>query len=168
MSAPYEREIEEALRAEEREIETEAVRLAARLSAKLGSLIAQNPARGEQVFNDICAGALSAERLGLVEAQAPVRMRGPQVRLVAPEPLYEKIPEVEAQIMDVLEAEPRGMGLPDLHERLLEAGLSLSRGNLSVRLHRMVKAARVESPARGFYVLTPGAREKRERERRAP
>lgn len=127
---------------------------------RLSSLSAHSPLR------EFAAGAVAA---ATPDASAPVKE--PRLQIIrgaaTEESPLERLPEIETQIMDILEAEPRGMGLGDVHERLLDLGYPLTRGNLSVRLHRMVRAWRVETPARGFYALSPSAREKRDRERQA-
>ena len=72
----------------------------------------------------------------------------------APAETNERIPEIEIAIMEILEGENAGMHLEDINARLEDLGHNASRGGLSVRLHRMVRAGRLTSPARGHYALS--------------
>jgi hypothetical protein len=70
--------------------------------------------------------------------------------------------EVEPVILEALEGEPGGMHVDSIHELLGEMGFDITKGNLSVKLHRMIKSGRLVSTARGFYGLSTMERARRQ------
>jgi len=70
--------------------------------------------------------------------------------------------EFEPMIVEVLEGEPGGMHVDAVFELLGEMGFDITKGNLSVKLHRMIKAGRLISTARGFYALSTMERARRQ------
>jgi DNA-binding transcriptional regulator PaaX len=70
--------------------------------------------------------------------------------------------EFEPMIVEVLEGEPGGMHVDAVFELLSEMGFDITKGNLSVKLHRMIKAGRLISTARGFYALSTMERARRQ------
>jgi hypothetical protein len=73
----------------------------------------------------------------------------------------ERAPEIEVNIMDILGGEATGMHIDAIQEHLEDFAQEVTKGNLSVRLHRMVKAGRLMSTARGFYALSAMERARR-------
>lgn len=69
--------------------------------------------------------------------------------------------EVEPVILEALEGEGGGMHVDSIHELLGEMGFEITKGNLSVKLHRMIKSGRLVSTARGFYGLSTMERARR-------
>jgi hypothetical protein len=68
--------------------------------------------------------------------------------------MRERVPEIESEIMNIIAAEGGDVSLSLLHERLQEIGPEISKGTLSVRLHRMVTSGRLVSPSRAHYALS--------------
>jgi hypothetical protein len=166
----FHRELMDAQREARRAVEEDVKKLAAALATRiklLATLDAGEAARWRRRIGDLLADAPPPNAADPETAENPESRRARKFAVVASQEdgAPEKIPEIETQILDILEAEPRGMGLTDIHERMLDLGYPLTKGNLSVRLHRMARAFRVETPARGFYSLSPSIREKRGRER---
>ncbi len=70
--------------------------------------------------------------------------------------------EMEPMLIEMLEGEPGGMHVDAIFELLAEMGFEVTKGNLSVKLHRMIKAGRLVSTARGFYALSTMERARRQ------
>jgi DNA-binding transcriptional regulator PaaX len=70
--------------------------------------------------------------------------------------------EIEPMIVELLEGETGGMHVDAVFELLCEMGFEITKGNLSVKLHRMIKAGRLISTARGFYALSTMERARRQ------
>jgi DNA-binding transcriptional regulator PaaX len=62
----------------------------------------------------------------------------------------------------LLEGEISGMHVDAIFELLCEMGFEITKGNLSVKLHRMIKSGRLISTARGFYALSTMERARRQ------
>ena len=73
----------------------------------------------------------------------------------------DKVPEIEIDIMDILDGDSAGMHIDAIHDRLEDLSLGVTKGNLSVRLHRMMKSGRLMSTARGHYALSDAERTRR-------
>jgi hypothetical protein len=73
----------------------------------------------------------------------------------------EKLGEPEALILEIVEGEDGGMHVDAIFELLGELGLEITKGNLSVKLHRMIKSGRLMSTARGCYGLSSMERARR-------
>lgn len=68
----------------------------------------------------------------------------------------EKLPEIEQQIIDMVgESDDGGMRLDDIYAHLGDMGVTITKGALQVRLHRMKEARRLHSPTRAVYTLHP-------------
>jgi hypothetical protein len=73
----------------------------------------------------------------------------------------EKQGEFDAILLELVEGEEGGMHVDAIFELLTEMGVEITKGNLSVKLHRMIKAGRLISTARGCYGLSAMERARR-------
>jgi len=69
--------------------------------------------------------------------------------------------ELESILLELVEGEEGGLHVDALFELLNEMGVETTKGNLSVKLHRMIKAGRLVSTARGCYGLSAMERARR-------
>lgn len=61
----------------------------------------------------------------------------------------------------MIESEEQGMHLDAIHEHLKNIGQDMTKGTLSVKLHRLVKSDRLVNPHRAHYALSSNERTKR-------
>jgi hypothetical protein len=140
-----------------REAHEETRRLLARVEIVIAGLSAKDPAAGldlrRSVVEFLAAAGDGPSRRG--EAYLSVVGR-------AQERVNERAGELEAMIVELLEGEAGGMHVDAVFEVLTETGFEITKGNLSVKLHRMLKAGRLVSTARGFYALSTMERARRQ------
>ncbi len=136
-----------------REARDETRRLLARLEIVIAGLAAKDPAAGL----DLRRSAVEF----LAAAGDGVR-RGESFLSVVGRPQNERASEVEPMIVEMLEGEAGGLHVDAIFELLTETGFEITKGNLSVKLHRMLKAGRLVSTARGFYALSTMERARRQ------
>ncbi len=135
-----------------REGRDEARRLLARLEIVISGLSAKDPAAG-----------LDLRRMAiefLVSAGDDHARRGDTHLSVVR--ASDRGGEVEPTIVELLEGENAGLHVDAIFELLSEMGVEITKGNLSVRLHRMIKSGRLVSAGRGFYALSTMERARRQ------
>ncbi len=150
-----------------REAKDEVRRLLARIEVNISGLAAKDAAAGfdlrrmavEFLANAGDAPATRGRPGG--ENIIPVASRESVGRNAGAPAVPEKFNEIEAMIIEVLEGEASGMHVDAIHELLPELGFEITKGNLSVRLHRMIKTGRLMSTARGCYALSTIERARR-------
>ena len=157
MSATFEQNAEfTALAA--REAREEARRLLARIEIVITGLTCKDPAAGldlRRMAVEFLVAAGDAQGSGLGrrgEGHLSVVGRSPN----------DRAGEIEPMIVELLEGENGGMHVDAVFELLCEMGFEITKGNLSVKLHRMIKAGRLISTARGFYALSTMERARRQ------
>ncbi len=138
-----------------REARDEARRLLARIEIIISGLAAKDMNAGLELRRsavEFLASAGDAQRRGDSSSHLSVvgRTGG------------DRSGEFEPMIVEVLEGEPGGMHVDAIFELLSEMGFDITKGNLSVKLHRMIKAGRLISTARGFYALSTMERARRQ------
>ncbi|MCI4678995.1 hypothetical protein K9U39_09070 [Rhodoblastus acidophilus] len=153
MSAGFEQNAE-FLALAAREARDETRRLLARLEIVIAGLAAKDPAAGL----DLRRSAVEF----LASAGDGVARRGDAFLSVVGRPQSERASEIEPMIVEMLESEAGGMHVDAVFEMLTEMGFEITKGNLSVKLHRMLKAGRLISTARGFYALSTMERARRQ------
>ncbi len=136
-----------------REARDEARRLLARLEIVVSGLSVKDPAAGLELRR-------SAVEFLVASGDAPGRRGEPHLSVVAARG-GERGGEIETTIVEIVEGEPGGMHVDAIFELLGEIGVEITKGNLSVKLHRMIKAGRLVSTARGFYGLSTMERARR-------
>lgn len=154
MSATFEQNAEFfALAA--REAREEVRRLLARIEVNIAGVAAKDPAAGLELRR-------SAVEFLVAAGDAQVR-RPPDAHLsVVGRGAGDRAGEIEPMIVELLEGETAGMHVDAVFELLCEMGYEITKGNLSVKLHRMIKAGRLISTARGFYALSTMERARRQ------
>jgi hypothetical protein len=153
MSAGFEQNAE-FLALAAREARDETRRLLARIEIVISGLAAKDPAAGL----DLRRSAVEF----LAAAGDGVARRGDAFLSVVGRPQSERASEIEPMIVEMLESEAGGMHVDAVFEMLTEMGFEITKGNLSVKLHRMLKAGRLISTARGFYALSTMERARRQ------
>jgi hypothetical protein len=153
MSATFEQNAE-FLALAAREARDETRRLLSRLEIVIAGLSAKDPAAGLELRRSTVEFLAAAG-----DGQA---RRGETYLSVVGRPPSERASEIEPMIVEMLEGEPGGMHVDAIFELLTEMGFEITKGNLSVKLHRMLKAGRLVSTARGFYALSTMERARRQ------
>jgi hypothetical protein len=153
MSATFEQNAE-FLAVAAREAREEARRLLARLEILIAGLSAKDPASGLDLRRSAVEFLASA-------GDSQARRGDTHLSVVARAP-SDRSSEMEPMLIEMLEGEPGGMHVDAIFELLTEMGFEVTKGNLSVKLHRMIKAGRLVSTARGFYALSTMERARRQ------
>jgi hypothetical protein len=153
MSAVFEQNAE-FLALAAREARDEARRLLARMEIVIAGLAAKDPAAGLDLRRSAVEFLAAAGDGGA--------RRGESFLSVVGRPQSERAGEVEPMMVEILEGEVGGLHVDAIFEFLTESGFEITKGNLSVRLHRMLKAGRLVSTARGFYALSTMERARRQ------
>jgi len=136
-----------------REGREEARRLLARMEIVIAGLTAKDPAAGLELRRSAVEFLVAAG-----DAQA---RRGESHLSVVGRASSDRAGEIEPMIVELLEGETGGMHVDAIFELLCEMGFEITKGNISVKLHRMIKAGRLISTARGFYALSTMERARR-------
>lgn len=137
-----------------REAREEARRLLARLEIVIAGVSAKDPAAGLD---------LRRSAVEFLAAAGDGQARRPDAFLsVVGRGGGEKSGEIESTMIEILESEAGGMHVDAVFELLTEMGFEITKGNLSVKLHRMLKAGRLVSTARGYYALSTMERARRQ------
>jgi hypothetical protein len=136
-----------------REARDETRRLLARLEIVIAGLAAKDPAAGLD---------LRRSAVEFLAAAGDGARRGESFLSVVGRPQSERAGEIEPMIVEMLEGETGGLHVDAIFELLTETGFEITKGNLSVKLHRMLKAGRLVSTARGFYALSTMERARRQ------
>ncbi len=141
-----------------REARDEARRLLARIEIVISGLAAKDMSAGLELRRSAVEFLVSAgdaqTRRGESQISSHLSVVGRQGG--------DRSGEFEPMIVEVLEGEPGGMHVDAVFELLGEMGFDITKGNLSVKLHRMIKAGRLISTARGFYALSTMERARRQ------
>jgi hypothetical protein len=153
MSATFEQNAEFIALAA-RESREEARRLLARIEIVIAGLTSKDPAAGLDLRR-------TAVEFLVAAGDAQVR-RGESHLSVVGRNQTDRAGEIEPMIVELLEGETGGMHVDAVFELLCEMGFEITKGNLSVKLHRMIKAGRLISTARGFYALSTMERARRQ------
>jgi hypothetical protein len=140
-----------------REARDEVRRLLARIEVNIGGLTAKDPAAGLDLRRTAIEFLVAA---GDAHMQGQAR-RGDSHLSVVSRAAPDRSGEVDPAILELLDGEIGGMHVDAVFELLLEMGFEITKGNLSVKLHRMLKAGRLISTARGFYALSTMERARR-------
>jgi hypothetical protein len=134
---------------------------AQRLLARLEILIAGLSAKDANAGLELRRAAVEF----LVAAGDPPAIRGEgRLSVVAarqPDRASDKLGELESTILEIVEGEDAGLHVDAVFEMLTEMGAEMTKGNLSVKLHRMIKSGRLVSTGRGFYGLSAMERARR-------
>lgn len=136
-----------------REAREETRRLLAKIEIVISGLAAKDPAAGLDLRR-------SAVEFLAAAGEATAR-RGDGFLSVVGKP-SDRASEIEPMIVEMLEGEPGGLHVDAVFELLTEMGFEITKGNLSVKLHRMLKAGRLVSTARGYYALSTMERARRQ------
>ena len=136
-----------------REGREEARRLLARMEIVIAGLTAKDPAAGLELRRSAVEFLVAAG-----DSQA---RRGESHLSVVGRASSDRAGEIEPMIVELLEGETGGMHVDAIFELLCEMGFEITKGNISVKLHRMIKAGRLISTARGFYALSTMERARR-------
>jgi hypothetical protein len=137
-----------------REAREEVRRLLARIEVIVSGLSVKDPAAGLDLRRS------AVEFLaGAGDAQA---RRGDSLLSVVGRQAPDRSGEIEPTILEFLDGELGGLHVDAIFDLLIEMGMDITRGNLSVKLHRMLKAGRLVSTARGFYALSTMERARRQ------
>ena len=136
-----------------REGREEARRLLARMEIVIAGLTAKDPAAGLELRRSAVEFLVAAG-----DSQA---RRGESHLSVVGRATSDRAGEIEPMIVELLEGETGGMHVDAIFELLCEMGFEITKGNISVKLHRMIKAGRLISTARGFYALSTMERARR-------
>ena len=134
-----------------REARDETRRLLARLEIVISGLAAKDPATGMELRR-------SAVEFLAAAGDVQARRTDSHLSVVG----RDRSGEVEPMIVELLEGEAGGMHVDAVFELLCEMGFEITKGNLSVKLHRMIKSGRLVSTARGFYALSTMERARRQ------
>ncbi len=153
MSAGFEQNAE-FLALAAREARDEIRRLLARVEIVIAGLAAKDPAAGLDLRRSVVEFLAAA-------GDGPTR-RGDSFLSVVGRASNERASEIEPMIVEMLEGEAGGLHVDSIFELLTEMGFEITKGNLSVKLHRMLKAGRLVSTARGFYALSTMERARRQ------
>ncbi len=154
MSATFEQNAE-FLALAAREAREEVRRLLARIEVNIAGVAAKDPAAGLELRRSAVEFLVAAG-----DAQA---RRTPDSHLsVVGRGHADRSGEIEPMIVELLEGETSGMHVDAVFELLCEMGFEITKGNLSVKLHRMIKAGRLISTARGYYALSTMERARRQ------
>jgi hypothetical protein len=138
-----------------REGREEARRLLARMEIVIAGLTAKDPAAGLELRR-------SAVEFLVAAGDSQARRGGGESHLsVVGRATSDRAGEIEPMIVELLEGETGGMHVDAIFELLCEMGFEITKGNLSVKLHRMIKAGRLISTARGFCALSTMERARR-------
>jgi hypothetical protein len=141
-----------------REAREEVRRLLARIEVNISGLAVKDPAAGLELRRSAVEFLVSAG-----DAQAGRRIPGGEAQLsVVGRQSGDRMGEIEPTIVELLEGEISGMHVDAIFELLCEMGYEITKGNLSVKLHRMIKSGRLISTARGFYALSTMERARRQ------
>ena len=138
-----------------RESREEARRLLARMEIVIAGLTAKDPAAGLDLRR-------SAVEFLVAAGDVQARRGGDSHLSVVGRPSSDRAGEIEPMIVELLEGETGGMHVDAIFELLCEMGFEITKGNISVKLHRMIKAGRLISTARGFYALSTMERARRQ------
>ncbi|MCW2315427.1 hypothetical protein M2322_000961 [Rhodoblastus acidophilus] len=141
-----------------REARDEAQRLLARLEVLIAGLAAKDSAAGLELRR------AAVEFLVAAGDQQPALRGEGRLSVVPARPgdrAAERLGELESTILEIVEGEDGGMHVDAVFELLGEMGVEMTKGNLSVKLHRMIKAGRLVSTARGYYGLSSMERARR-------
>ena len=138
-----------------REARDEARRLLARIEIVISGLAAKDMSAGLELRRSAVEFLVSA-------GDAQTRRGESHLSVVGRQGGSDRSGEFEPMIVEVLEGEPGGMHVDAVFELLGEMGFDITKGNLSVKLHRMIKAGRLISTARGFYALSTMERARRQ------
>ena len=133
--------------------------LAGQVEFLLRALEARNPDVARSLRQEVLALIESAGETAARQRRADPQILKFEARGGGEGP--EKLPEIENDIMSIIDAEDGPVSLSALYERLQDIGQDIAKGTLSVRLHRMVTHGRLISPARTMYALSPAERTKR-------
>ena len=140
-----------------REAREEVRRLLARIEINIGGLTAKDPAAGLELRRS------AVEFLAQAGDGQARRGGDPYLQVVGkPAGGGDRSGDIEPMIVELLEGENGGMHVDAIFELLPELGFEITKGNLSVRLHRMIKAGRLISTARGCYALSTMERARRQ------
>jgi hypothetical protein len=137
-----------------REARDEARRLLARIEIVISGLAAKDMSAGLELRRSAVEFLVSAGDVQTRRGESHLSVVGRQGG--------DRSGEFEPMIVEVLEGEPGGMHVDAVFELLGEMGFDITKGNLSVKLHRMIKAGRLISTARGFYALSTMERARRQ------
>ncbi|MBB4197581.1 hypothetical protein CCR94_13385 [Rhodoblastus sphagnicola] len=144
-----------------REARDEAQRLLARLEILISGLAAKDSGAGLELRR------AAVEFLVAAGDQAALRGEG-RLAVVPPSRPSDRVSdrpsdrlgELESTILEIFEDE-EGLHVDAIFELLGVLGVEITKGNLSVKLHRMIKAGRLISTARGCYGLSSMERARR-------
>jgi hypothetical protein len=142
-----------------REAREDAQRLLARLELLISGLAAKDANAGLDLRRAAVEFLASAGDLPALRGDG--RLAVVASRAAAAERGAEKLGEPESTILEIVEGEEGGMHVDAIFELLSEMGVEITKGNLSVKLHRMIKAGRLMSTARGCYGLSSMERARR-------
>jgi hypothetical protein len=145
-----------------REAREEAQRLLARLEVLIAGLSAKDVGAGLELRR-------AAVEFLAVAGDPPASRGEGRLSVVAPprpadrhgDRHADRLGELESTLLEIVEAEESGMHVDAIFELLNEMGFEITRGNLSVKLHRMIKSGRLMSTARGCYGLSAMERARR-------
>jgi DNA-binding transcriptional regulator PaaX len=139
-----------------REAREEARRLLARIEVVISGLSAKDPAAGLDLRRSAVEFLVSAG-----DAQTEAQGRRGDSHLSVVGRASDRSGDVDPMIVELLEGETGGMHVDAIHELLCEMGSEITKGNLAVKLHRMIKSGRLVSTARGYYALSSMERARR-------
>lgn len=138
-----------------REAREEAQRLLARLEILIAGLAAKDAHAGLDLRR-------AAVEFLVASGDQPMRAGLAVVASARPaDRASEKHGELKSMLLELVEGEEGGMHVDAIFELLAEMGVEMTKGNLSVKLHRMIKAGRLISTARGCYGLSAMERARR-------
>jgi len=137
-----------------REAREEAQRLLARLEILIAGLAAKDAPAGLELRR-------AAIEFLVASGDQPFRAGLSVVSSARPDRGAEKQGELESILLELVDGEEGGMHVDAIFELLGEMGVEMTKGNLSVKLHRMIKAGRLISTGRGCYGLSAMERARR-------
>ncbi|MCW2285452.1 hypothetical protein M2323_003405 [Rhodoblastus acidophilus] len=138
-----------------REAREEAQRLLARLEILIAGLAAKDAQAGLELRR-------AAVEFLVASGDQPLRSGLSVVASARPaDRTSDKHGELESFLLELVEGEEAGLHVDSLFELLTEMGVEVTKGNLSVKLHRMIKAGRLVSTGRGCYGLSAMERARR-------
>jgi hypothetical protein len=149
-----------------RAFEQELLQKADMLALSLKGLNAAAPERAAELLDDISARLERAIAGGAAAGVTAVPGADDRAEPRRPTPVVVAArgggaDDIEDFILDILAENPAGLSVQDLVNNLDEAQLEIRRKTLVVRLHRMVHAGRLSSPAHGYYSLSEAERSRR-------
>lgn len=154
MSAGFEQNAEFVALAA-REAREDVRRLLARIEVVVSGLASKDPVAGLELRRSAVEFLAAA---GDVQAEGQARRGESHLSVVG---RVGSLGESDPMIFELLEGETGGMHVDAIHELLCEMGSEITKGNLAVKLHRLIKAGRLVSTARGFYALSSMERARR-------